>query len=81
LTDLNGRQFFIGARHHFSLEVAFRPQKATAKLSNDAFYDIFCCQIKKLPWFDPATLPALFSHSDRKCHAARFHIDVTMNPK
>jgi hypothetical protein len=30
-------------RHRFSLELAFRLQKATAKLSNDAFYAIICC--------------------------------------
>jgi hypothetical protein len=43
----------VGARHRFSLEVAFRVQKATAKFLNDAFYAILCCQIKKLPWSVP----------------------------
>jgi hypothetical protein len=43
----------VCARHRFSLEVAFWLQKATAKLLNDAFYAISCCEIKKLPWSDP----------------------------
>jgi hypothetical protein len=41
------------AASSFSLEAAFRLQKATSKLSNDAFYFMFFCQIKKLPWSDP----------------------------
>jgi hypothetical protein len=32
----------VGARHRFLLEVAFRLQKVTAKLLNDAFYAMFC---------------------------------------
>jgi hypothetical protein len=38
----------------FFLEVAFSVQKATSKLLNNAFYATLCCQIKKLPWSDPA---------------------------
>jgi hypothetical protein len=37
----------------FSLEDAFSAQKATSKRLNDAFYAMFYCQIKKLPWSDP----------------------------
>ena len=37
----------------FFLEVAFRLEKPTAKLLNDAFYAIFYCQIKMLSWSDP----------------------------
>jgi hypothetical protein len=43
----------VGARHRFPLEVAFRREKAAAKLLNDAFYAISGCQTKKLPWSDP----------------------------
>jgi hypothetical protein len=43
----------VCARHRFSLEVAFRLQKAAAKLLNNAFYAILYCQIKKLPWPTP----------------------------
>ena len=32
----------------------FLSQKATSKLLNNAFYATLCCQIKKLPWSDPA---------------------------
>jgi hypothetical protein len=37
----------------FFLEVAFRLEKSTAKLLNDAFYATFYCQIKMLSWSDP----------------------------
>lgn len=36
------------------LVIAFSVQQATPKLVNNAFYAILCCQIKKLPWSDPA---------------------------
>jgi hypothetical protein len=29
--------------------------EVTAKLLNDAFYAMFCSQIKKLPWSDPGS--------------------------
>ena len=51
--DVTRHEMMVGARHRFSLEVAFRLQKATAMLLNDAFYDTLGCQIKKLPWSDP----------------------------
>jgi hypothetical protein len=35
--DVTGQEMAIGARHRFSLEVAFRVQKATSKLLNDGF--------------------------------------------
>jgi len=41
------------ARGVVFLEVAFRLEKPTAKLLNDAFYAIFYCQIKMLSWSDP----------------------------
>jgi hypothetical protein len=31
-------------------------QKAISKILNNAFYATLCCQIKKLPWSDPALL-------------------------
>jgi hypothetical protein len=37
----------------FFLEVAFRLEKPTAKLLNDAFYALFYCQLKMLSWSDP----------------------------
>ena len=52
----------VCARHRFSLELALWLQKATAKLLNDAFYAISCCEIKKLPWSDPG-LYALVLHN------------------
>ena len=52
--DVTREKMTVCARHRFSLEVAFRLQKVAAKLLNDAFYAILCCQIKKLPWSDPA---------------------------
>jgi hypothetical protein len=51
--DVTGQEMAIGARHRLSLEVAFRLQKATSKLLNDAFYAIIYCYIKKLSWSDP----------------------------
>ena len=54
--DVTGQKIAIGARHRLPLEVAFRLQKVTAKLLNDAFYAILCCQIKKLSWSDPGML-------------------------
>jgi Sugar-specific transcriptional regulator TrmB len=51
--DATREKMTVCARHRFSLEVAFWLQKATAKLLNDAFYAILCCEIKKLPWSDP----------------------------
>jgi hypothetical protein len=47
----------VGARHRFYLEVAFRLQKANAKLLNDALYAILCCQLKKFRWSDPGPEP------------------------
>jgi hypothetical protein len=41
--DVTGQEMAIGARHRLSLEVAFRLQKATSKLLNDAFYAIIYC--------------------------------------
>ncbi|HET6893078.1 MAG TPA: hypothetical protein VFH31_18375, partial [Pyrinomonadaceae bacterium] len=41
----------------FFLEIAFRRQKVTAKLLNDAFYATLYCQIKTLPWSDPGRVP------------------------
>ncbi len=36
LNDLNWPRYFVGARHRFALEIAFRLQKATAKLLNES---------------------------------------------
>ena len=41
----------------FFLEVAFRLEKPTAKLLNDAFYAMFYCQIKMLSLYRPGALP------------------------
>jgi len=50
----NGPQLLnVGARHRFSLEIAFWLQKTTSKLSNDAFYFMFCCQIKDVALVRP----------------------------
>ena len=51
--DVTGQKMAVGAWHRFPLEVTFRLQKAAAKLLNDAFYAILCCEIKKLSWSDP----------------------------
>ena len=50
----------------FSLEDAFSAQKATSKRLNDAFYAMFYCQIKKLPWSDPGLVMLSVLRGERK---------------
>jgi hypothetical protein len=43
----------VSRRHRVSLEAHFHRQKAASKPLKDAFYVMFGCEIKKLPWSDP----------------------------
>jgi hypothetical protein len=41
--DVIRQEVTVGARHRFSLELAFWPQKGLSKLLNDVFYDTLQC--------------------------------------
>jgi hypothetical protein len=41
--DVTREKMTVGARHRFSLEVAFRPEKVSSKRLNDAFYANLGC--------------------------------------
>jgi hypothetical protein len=43
LNGLNRLSYFGGARHRFSLDLAFQPEKVSSKRSEDAFYAVLQC--------------------------------------
>jgi hypothetical protein len=45
VSDVTGQKMAVGARHRLSLEIAFRPKKASSKRLDDSLYAMLWCEI------------------------------------